>query len=308
MKIALTLLTATAFACLVGVPASVAAEPAPAAALTPSAPAVKIAEGIYVIEGNYNSTVALSPVGVIVIDTKPKAQFDNVKAEIGKLSDKPIRFLINTHYHYDHVDSNAAFRALGADIVAYKTLAKHMMDPPPNPMTGEPMPKATPEALPTITYSGDHAMVRTGDMVADLYHPGSGHTDGDTIVHFAKQNVVVAGDLVGNTYPNIDVDVGGSIDGTIRGVNKILSFLDDGSVVVPGHGKVLTKADVLKYREMLKEARRRIAEAKNKGMTEEQVLAANLLADLDPAWLGKAPISKLFPRSVYRSLPAAPTK
>ena len=174
-------------------------------------------------------------------------------------------------------------------------------------MSGHPVAPTPPEFLPNVAYTGDTSVVRIAGVEADLVHPPSGHTDGDTIVIFKSANVVATGDLTGTFYPNIDLGVGGGIDGVIAAVNLIIGLLDDNTKVIPGHGPVMSKSQVVAYRDMLKTARERIANAKYRGMTEREVVQANLLTDLDAQWKSAtgpgALVSERFPGVVYRSLP-----
>jgi cyclase len=264
-----------------------------------------VGNGIYVLTGALNNTTfAVGPTGIILVDAQFASRYSKINAGIRSVSDKPIVDLINTHYHGDHTGGNALFRQQGVRIVAHANVATRMLQPPPNPITGEPDQPAPAEALPDALYSGDGTLVTAGGIEAQLIHPAPAHTDGDTIVIFQAQNVICAGDLVGNHYPNIDLAVGGSIDGLILASDLILSHMNDATKVVPGHGPVLGKPDVLTFRTMLQTARDRIAKAKASGMSEQQLRDADLLADLDPKWkMSGNPMSSRFPINVYRSLP-----
>lgn len=265
---------------------------------------VDLGRGVYVVTGALNNTtVIVGSTGLIVIDTQFAPRFPAISARIAAISSKPIVEVINTHYHYDHTGGNAAFRRAGAKIVAQVNVAKRMQAPPADPLTGLPDTPAAADALPTDSYVGDGATRRAGGVDYRLIHPAPAHTDGDSIVVLAAQDVVATGDIVGNHYPNIDVAVGGGIDGMIRAVDLILGLVTDSTRVIPGHGPVLARPDVVAYRTMLQTARDRIARAKAAGMTEEQVMAANLLADLDARWKGPSPMANRFPINIYRSLP-----
>jgi len=251
-----------------------------------------------------NITVAVGSDAIIMVDTEYAPLHDKIKAKVAELSPLPIRYVIDTHYHGDHTGGNEAFAKDGAIIVAHENVAKRMADPPPgaNGQPGTPAPK---DALPVQTYSGQGTEVKIPGQRAELVHLPNVHTDGDTIVFWPDANVISTGDIVSSaSYPNIDVAVGGGIDGMITGTDFIIAHSDANTKIVPGHGPVTDKKGVIAYRGMLKTARDLIAKAKAKGMTEDQVQNANLLADLNKKWLpqGSAMASR-FPVLVYRSLP-----
>ncbi|WP_375398117.1 MBL fold metallo-hydrolase [uncultured Sphingomonas sp.] len=263
-----------------------------------------LGRGVHVITGALNNTTVVEgPRRLIVIDTQFAPRYQAIAARIAAISTKPVLYVVNTHYHYDHTGGNAQFRAHGARIFAQANVARRMAAPPVNPLTGLPDVPASPDALPTESYATSQRSMTLGGVAVRLIHPARAHTDGDTVLVLTGRDVIATGDIVGNHYPNIDVAVGGGIDGVIATTTAIIALLDDRTRVIPGHGPVLGKADVIAYRDMLRTARDRIARAKAAGMTEQQVLAANLLADLDARWKGPSPMANRFPVNVYRSLP-----
>lgn len=263
-----------------------------------------LGRGVHVVTGVFNNTTVIEgPRGLVVVDTQFAPRFPAIRARIREASPKPVLFVINTHYHYDHVGGNAAFRAEGARIIAQANVARRMAAPPTDPITGAPDTPAPAAALPTESYVGPETTRDLAGVVVRLIHPATAHTDGDTVLVFPGRDLVLTGDIVGNHYPNIDVAVGGGIDGMIRATDAVLTLVGPTTRVVPGHGPVLTRADVLAYRAMLQTARDRIASAKARGMSEREVVAANLLADLDPRWKGPSPMANRFPINIYRSLP-----
>jgi len=250
-----------------------------------------------------NITVAVGTDGIIMVDAEYAPLHDKIKAAIAKLSPLPIKYLINTHYHGDHTNGNEAFAKEGAIVVAHENVAKRMANPPPgaNGQPGTPAPKG---ALPVQTYAGQGTEVSIDGQKAELVHFENAHTDGDTIVFWPAADVISAGDIVGSaTYPNIDVAVGGGIDGMIAGTDYVIAHSDAKTKIVPGHGPVTDKAGAVVFRKMLATARMRIAKAKAKGMTEQQVASAHLLADLNKKWApqGDAQSSR-FATLVYRSI------
>jgi cyclase len=251
-----------------------------------------------------NITIAVGSDGIIMVDTEFAPLHDKIKAKIASISPLPIKFVIDTHFHGDHTGGNEAFAKDGAIIMAHENVAKHMASPPPgaNGQPGTPAPKG---ALPTQSYSGQGTEVKVAGQTAELVHFENAHTDGDSFVFWPAANVISTGDIVSSAaYPNIDVVTGGGIDGMIAGADFVIAHSDAQTKIVPGHGPVTDKKGVTAYRNMLKTARDRIAKAKAKGMTEDQVQKANLLADLDKKWLpqGANPLASRFPINVYRSI------
>jgi glyoxylase-like metal-dependent hydrolase (beta-lactamase superfamily II) len=266
-----------------------------------------LGKGVYAITGaGGNTTIAVGAGGVIVVDTQFAPVYDKLKAKIASLSGgKPILYVINTHYHGDHTGGNADFHAKDkATILAHPQVAERMRHPAPRP-DGSPGAALPTDAIPGQTYSGNGMTLAAGGASVQLIHPAPAHTDGDTIVIFLAANVIATGDIVGMaSYPNIDVAAGGGIDGMIAGTNFILSKSDASTKIVPGHGAVTDRAGLTQYRDMLVEARARIAKAKAGGMSEDQLAKANLLADLDKRWAAPGnPLAVRFPINVYRSLP-----
>jgi glyoxylase-like metal-dependent hydrolase (beta-lactamase superfamily II) len=253
----------------------------------------------YMLEGEGgNVVVAVGDDGVIMIDN----QFAEMHDKITKLTPQPIRYLVLTHFHRDHTGGNEAFANDGASIVAHETIKAHLAMGTRNGLTGNVVPPASSRALPAQTFK-DAMTLRVRGRTAALRHLANVHTDGDTTIYFPDANVFVTGDIVFfGRYPNIDFAYSGSIDGMIRGVDEVLAFATDDMKIVPGHGPVGTKAQVRDYRQMLVDARERVAKAIAAGMTEDQVVAAKPNADYDAKLRSNAQQAGNFVRVVYRSL------
>ena len=249
-----------------------------------------------------NVVVALTDEGVIMIDNQFAELSDKLKAAIGKLTPQPIRYVVLTHFHRDHAGGNEAFAKDGAVIVAHETIKTRLAEGTMNGLTGNKVPPAPPLALPKQTFK-DAMTLRLGGRTAELKHLADVHTDGDTTIYFPDAKVFVTGDIVFfGRYPNIDFAYHGSIDGMIRGVDQVLAFATDDMKIVPGHGPVGTKAQIREYRQMLVDARDRVAKAIAAGMTEDQVVAAKPNADYDAKLRLNAQQAGNFVRVVYRSL------
>jgi len=247
--------------------------------------------------------VAVDKHGVIMVDAQFAPMARKLKAAIANLTKEPIRYLVNTHYHPDHSGGNAEFAQTNATIVAHTQVLSRLMDPPGNPMTGQKGMPAPMAALPTITYS-DQLALRLDGQTAQLHHIADAHTDGDTYVYFPDANVLSTGDLLSvNRYPNIDLNVGGSVDGMIAADDVLLKLVNAQTKIVPGHGAVGSKADLQAFRDMLAKARELMVKEIAAGKTEEQMMEDKPLASLDAKWsVAGDMFSARFPRTVYQSL------
>jgi glyoxylase-like metal-dependent hydrolase (beta-lactamase superfamily II) len=253
----------------------------------------------YMLEGaGGNVTVAVGTDGVIVVDAQFAPMHDKLKAAIAKLTNQPVKYLINTHYHGDHTGGNAAFGKEGVTIVAHQNLKNRLANPPAG-ANGQTPAAAPSEALPAQVYT-DRMTVAVGGRTAQLVHIEA-HTDTDTVVYFADANVLAVGDTGGpNRYPNIAL--GGSIDGMIAGTQTYLDMGNANTKYVPGHGPLSTKADFQAYHDMLVSIRDRVAKLKAEGKTADQAIAAKPLADLQ-AKIGQTDMaSDNVVRAVYASL------
>jgi glyoxylase-like metal-dependent hydrolase (beta-lactamase superfamily II) len=246
---------------------------------------------------------------------------DKIVAAIRKLSDKPIRYIINTHYHPDHTGGNEKIARLGstiaggnvgigagvgAGVIAHENVLNRMSAP-----TGAEAP--TPfAAWPTDTFfTRQKELFFNGEAIQIIHQPAA-HTDGDTLVFFRRSDVISAGDLfVTTTFPVIDLEAGGSIGGSIEGLNRILDIAiprekqEGGTYVIPGHGRLCDEADVLEYRDMTTIIRDRILDMIGKGMTLEQVKAARPTLDYDGRYADPVWTRDRFIEAVYRSLSQA---
>jgi glyoxylase-like metal-dependent hydrolase (beta-lactamase superfamily II) len=258
----------------------------------------------YMLEGQGgNITVAVGNDGIIMVDSEFAPLHDKIKAAIAKLSPLPIRYLINTHFHGDHTGGNALFHKDGATILAQDNIRVRLAAGTMNGLTGNKMPPAPADALPTDTYIGGSKTVEVGGRKALLTHVNNAHTDGDTWVFFADANVLATGDTFTHTdhYSTIDFANGGDIRGLIRAADAYLKVANDQTKIVPGHGGLAKKADLVAWREMLLTSRDRVRQLFDEGQSEQQVVAERPLADLDKKWAANDQQAQNWLRMVYNS-------
>ena len=261
----------------------------------------------YMLEGEGgNITVAVGDDGIIMVDGEFAPLHDKIKAAIATISNQPIKYLIDTHFHGDHTGGNEPFAKDGAVIVADPNVKARLAAGTTNGLTGAKVPPASADALPTKTYTNSTRIVLKG-RVAELKHIANAHTDGDTYVWFKTANVLSTGDTFTNgRYPNIDFANGGNIKGMIAATDAYLKLTNPRTRIVPGHGPIADKAALTEYRTMLVTARDRMAKLVKDGKTEDDVVAAKPFADLDAKWAPTELASKNFIRVVYHSLADKP--
>jgi glyoxylase-like metal-dependent hydrolase (beta-lactamase superfamily II) len=283
---------------------------------------------VYMIVGaGGNITMQAGKDGVLLVDTMYAGLSDKVLAAIRTVSNKPIRYIINTHVHEDHTGGNeklakagstiaggnvvgdiGASASAGATVIAAQQVLDRMSTKDGN------TPAAPPAAWPTDTYiTPEKELFFNGEAIQILHQP-SAHTDGDSIVFFRRSDVVSTGDIfVTTSYPIIDLDRGGTYQGVLDGLNHILDITipadkqEGGTYVIPGHGRLCDEADVVEYRDMMTILRDRFADMIKRGMTLEQVKATKPTRDYDPLYGSDKGFwtTDKFIEAAYKSLKAA---
>ena len=296
--------------------ASAEQQPSPATAAAYSEiNTTKLVDGIYMLQNlGGNIVVAVAKDGLIVVDAGPASQHDKVKAAIAAVARQRIKFLINTQFHADHTGGNEFFAKGGATVVADTHVKNRMAAGTTDGLTGMKTPPASTGALPAKTYTGTFKIQLNG-RVADLNHVPNAYSDGDSFVWFKTANVLATGDTFTNDgrYPDIDFANGGNVDGMIAAADMYLKLTDTNSKIVPGHGPVADKAELLDFYTMLVVARDRMDVLIQDGKSEGEVMAERPFADLDAKWAPTEMASKNFVRALYRSMtdkpaPPAPPK
>ena len=284
------------------------AQQPPAAAPPPDFSKVEIkttnlGDNIYMLEGQGgNITVAVAKDGIIMVDGQYAPLHDKIKAAIEAISSKPIKYLINTHFHGDHTGGNELFAKDGVTVVSQVNVRNRLAAGTSNGLTGAKTPPAPPAALPSDTYT-NFSKIRLEGRVADLRHIANAHTDGDTYVWFKTANVLSTGDTFTNgRYPNIDFANGGNIKGMIAATDAYLKLVNARTKIVPGHGPLADRAALLEYRTMLISAHDRMAKLVKEGKSEDDVVMAKPFADFDAKWAPTELASNNFIRVVYHSL------
>jgi glyoxylase-like metal-dependent hydrolase (beta-lactamase superfamily II) len=282
-----------------------AAQPPPPGSEAVQIKATDLGHRTWMLEGQGgNITVIAGDDGVIMVDSQFAPLHDKIKAAVAKLSPQPIRYVVNTHFHGDHTGGNQGFWLDGATVVAQTNLAKSMAKSTTNPVTGAVIPASPRGAQPGRTY-GARMTLSVRGRSAELVHMPKAHTGGDTAVWLRDADVLAAGDIVsvGARYPFVDVGDGGGIDGIVSAIDAFLKRADGRTKIVPGHGPLMSRADLVAYRVLMVDARAAVAKLKASGMSEEQVVAAKpLAADVQGRAGATDAQSAIFTRAIYRSL------
>jgi len=249
-----------------------------------------------------NVTVSIGEDGTFLVDDQLTDRSEAILAAAQEVGGQDVKFILNTHYHFDHTGGNEFFGAKDAVIMAHDNVRKRLSARQFIEFFNKEMLPTAPAGLPAITFSNEATLHYNGDEVRFLHTPAA-HTDGDTIAHFTKANVIVAGDLIFNDmYPFIDIDHGGSIAGVIAGLDVVFNHANEETIIIPGHGKLLNKADLLAYKTALSVISSAVEGHIKVGKTLEETITATPTAEFDAAYGGGFISPKDFVTVVYKSL------
>src|SRR5688500_19016505 len=288
----------------------------------------RVSGNVHMIVGaGGNTTVFTGPEGVLVVDTSFAPMSGKLLDAIRKLSDEPIRWVVNTHVHADHIGGNEAIAKAGrtraggnvvgdigtaatstARIIAHENVLSRLSMPQPGQTP------VSPAALPTDTFFNARRDMLFNDEVIQMFHQPNAHTDGDILIHFRKADVVTTGDLFTTVmYPFFEAANGGTVDGYIQTLTNLLAIAvpsnvnEGGTMVIPGHGRLSDEQDVIEYRDMLTIVRDRIREYVKRGMTLDQVKARKPTLDFDPRYGNDTGFwtTSMFIEVIYKQMLAA---
>ena len=265
----------------------------------------KISNNFATLEGQGGTIGVLSgPDGIFMVDTQFAPLSQKIAAAVKQISNGPIKFIVNTHVHGDHTGGNENFGKMGATILARENLRNRLMHPAPN-ANGTPG-VATPAAgLPILTYNGPVTFHMDGEDVQLIPIPAA-HTDGDTMVRFVNNDVIMTGDFYRSVqYPNIDRANGGSLNGMIDGLGQIIARSGPNTKIIPGHGPTVDRTAVMAHRDMLLAVRDRVQKLISEGKSQEEVIAAKPTADFDAKVPNSSETTQRFVTQLYAELKPA---
>jgi glyoxylase-like metal-dependent hydrolase (beta-lactamase superfamily II) len=272
--------------------------PATAQELATTIKSIEVVPGIFMLQGanGFSSNMGLL-VGddhVLLIDDGMAPITASLMAKVQELAGRPADFLVNTHAHGDHVGSNATLAENGTIVFAHDNLRKRLVE--------KPEAAGGPAGLPVVTFA-DAVTFHVNGHEAHVFHVATAHTDGDAVIHFPDMNVIDAGDLFFNyMFPFIDIDSGGSVAGYKAGQQRLIDMANDDTKIIPGHGPLASKADLQNALDMLVDAEARVKKLVDTGMSLEEVLAENPIADYHDQWNWSFITTEVMTTTLYRSL------
>ncbi|MHC4944243.1 MAG: MBL fold metallo-hydrolase [Planctomycetota bacterium] len=260
---------------------------------------IKLSEDVYMLasKAGGNLCASIGEDGIFLVDSEYAGLNDKVRAALEEISEKPVKFVFNTHWHFDHVGGNESFAKGGGRIVAHENVRMRMAEDRHIGVIDVDVPASPDAALPVLTFT-DTITFHLENETIKAFHPENAHTDGDGVVVFHESDVIHTGDIVFFPgYPFIDVTNGGNINGVIAAVDAILERCSDNTRIIPGHGPLMSKADLESYGKMLRAFRDVIAREMAAGKDLETIQAERPTKTLDEKW-GRGS----FPPDKFRSI------
>lgn len=242
-------------------------------------------KGVYMLLGQGgNIGLSVGEDGAFLVDDQYAPLTPRILAAVKAVSDKPVRFLVNTHWHGDHTGGNENMAAAGVIILAHDNVRTRMSTEQFIAAFNSRTPASPRAALPVVTFSESVTFHINGDDIQAIHVPPA-HTDGDVLIHFRQANVLHMGDTFFNgRYPFFDLSSGGSFEGVIGAAEIAMQFVNDSTRIIPGHGPMGTRADLVLYHDVLAKVRDRVAALIKQGRTKEEVIAAKPSAEWDATW------------------------
>jgi cyclase len=244
-----------------------------------------LATGVSMLTGSGgNIGLSVGDDGAFIIDDQFAPLTDKINAAVAKLTARPVRFVINTHWHFDHTGGNENYGKAGAVIVAHDNVRKRMSVEQVNEYLKRTFPPSPAAALPVITFADSVTLHLNGDIV-EVTHVAPAHTDGDVVVRFTKANVIHMGDLYMNgMYPFVDIASGGKVDGVVAAADKALAMANDQTKIIPGHGPLATKATLKEFRDVVATVRDRVRKEMSAGKSLAEIQASAPSKEFDAKW------------------------
>jgi len=270
------------------------------AAATAKIKVTKLRGNVSVLEGSGgNITVLTGPDGKLLVDAGITASRPQITEALESLSPDPVKHLINSHWHFDHTDGNEWLHSIGAEITAHENTRKHLSVSTRVEDWNFTFPPAPVGALPAKLFNSEQTLHLNGATLTLKYYPPA-HTDGDISVRFTDADVIHVADTLWNGhFPFIDYSTGGSINGMIRAAEANVAQVTDKTIVIPGHGPIANKSQLVDFRDMMLSVRDRVSTLKKEGKSLEEVVAAQPTADYDAKWGGFVIDGNFFSRLVY---------
>lgn len=264
----------------------------------------QLADNFYTLDGQGGTiSVLTGPEGLLLVDSQFAPLTDKLVAAIQKISDKPIRFLVNTHVHGDHTGGNENFAKLGAVIFAREQLRTRLEHPNPAP-DGTPGKPAPAQALPVVTYDNQVTIHIDGEDVR-LIPVRNAHTDGDTLISFPGHDILAVGDYFRSTgYPVVDLNNGGSLQGILDGLGATIGRAGPNTKIIPGHGAITDRNGLIAQRDLILAVRDKVAALVAQDKTVEEVIAAKPTAEFDAQVPQSAQTSERFIKWLYAEIKA----